>query len=105
MAISRRSAFSARGTRSALPIGFTILTPVTMRLEPTISATGVIVHTWAVGMPTLSISFVSADPQRVLVPQVEVKMTPSTPAALSSAAIALPIFLAFSTVVATPVVA
>jgi hypothetical protein len=76
-----------------------------MRREPTISATGVMVQTCAVGMPTLSISFVSADPQRVLVPQVEVRMTPSTPAALRSAAIAFPIFLAFSTVVATPVVA
>ena len=86
-------------------MGFTIFTPVMMRLEPTIFATGVMAHTWAVGMPTLSISFVSAAPQRVLVPQVEVRIPPETPAAFNSAAISLPIRREFSTVVATPVVA
>jgi hypothetical protein len=85
-------------------MGFTILIAVTTRLDPTMKATGVIVHTWATGSPTLSISLVSAAPQRVLVPQVEVRITPDTPADLSSLAIACPIFLAFSTVVATPVV-
>jgi hypothetical protein len=85
-------------------MGFTILTPVTILMEPTISATGTMVQTWAVGMPDLSISLLSADPQRVLVPQVEVKMTPSTAASLRSAAISRPILFAFSTVVATPVV-
>ncbi len=86
-------------------MGLTIFTPVITRVEPTISATGVMVQTWAVGMPTFSISLASADPQRVLVPQVDVRTTPSTPESLSSAAIARPILRAFSTVVATPVVA
>ncbi len=85
-------------------MGLTIFTPVIILEEPTISATGTIVHTWAVGIPILSISFVSADPQRVLVPQVEVKITPSTPSFSKSAAIACPIFRAVSTGVATPVV-
>lgn len=104
VAISQRNAFSASGPRSALPIGLTILTAVTTRGEPTIEATGVIAHTWAVGSPARSISLACADPQRVLVPQVEVKMMPDTPAVLSSTAMACPIFLAFSTVVATPAV-
>jgi hypothetical protein len=103
-AILRRRAFSSSISRSALPIGLTILTAVTTRLEPTISATGVIVQTWATGSPVLSISLVSAAPQRVLVPQVEVRITPDTPSDLSSVAIACPILLAFSTAVATPVV-
>lgn len=103
--MSFRSAFSASGPSSAFPIGLTIFTPVTILVDPTISATGTIVHTWAVGMPVLSISLLSADPQRVLVPQVDVRITPSTPASLSAAPISLPILRAFSTVVATPVVA
>ena len=104
-AMSFLKAFSASGPSSALPIGLTILTPVTILVEPTISATGTIVQTWAVGIPILSISLLSADPQRVLVPQVDVRITPSTPAAFSADPISLPILRAFSTVVATPVVA
>ena len=61
--------------------------PVIIRFEPTINATGVMVDTCAVGMPTLSNSTAIAAPQRVLVPQVEVKITPSTPSALSFLAI------------------
>lgn len=75
------------------------------RFEPTINATGVIVDICAVGMPALSNSTAIAAPQRVLVPQVEVKITPSTPSVLSSWAIPWPILLAFSSGVATPVVA
>ena len=86
-------------------MGLTILIAMTTRLEPTMKATGVIAHTWATGSPTLSISLVSAAPQRVLVPQVEVRITPDTPSDLSSRAMSCPILLAFSTVVATPVVA
>ena len=78
--------------------------PVMTRFEPTINATGVIVVTWAVGIPALSISTAIAAPQRVLVPQVEVKITPSTPSVLSCSAMLRPILLAFSRVVAAPVV-
>jgi len=43
-----------------------------------------------VGIPALSISFASVAPQRVLVPQVEVRITPDTPSALRLSAIFLP---------------
>ena len=47
----------------------------TMRFDPTASATGTIAVTWATGIPALSSSTVIAAPLRVLVPQVEVKIT------------------------------
>lgn len=74
------------------------------RLEPTIKATGVIVHTCAVVNPARSISLTITAPQRVLVPQVEVKMTAVTPSAWSRLAILCPIFLLLSKVVPTPTV-
>src|SRR5436189_6294497 len=57
----------------------------TMRLAPTITATGVMVETCTVGRPARSSSLAIAAPQRVLVPQVEVRITASTPASLSLA--------------------
>jgi len=75
-----------------------------IRFEPTILATDMIEQIWAVGIPTRSNSFANAAPQRVLVPQVEVKITPETPSALSSLAIVCPIFLTFSTILAHPAV-
>lgn len=76
----------------------------TTRGDPTMKATGSMAQTCAVGMPARSISFVSAAPQRVLVPQVEVSRTPETLADFKWAAISRPMRRAFSTVVATPVV-
>ena len=75
-----------------------------IRFEPTIWATGTIAQMWAVGIPALSSSLVSVAPQRVLVPHVEVRMTPDTPPSLRSSAMASPIFLMVSTILATPVV-
>jgi len=103
--IARRNAFSEPASSSALPRGLTILKAVIMRLEPTITATGVIVHICAVGIPSRSSSLVSAAPQRVLVPQVEVTIAPDAPSDVSCLAIACPISLAVSRAVATPVVA
>ena len=74
----------------------------TILFEPTIRATDVMAHTCAVGNPARSSSFVSAAPQRVLVPQVDVRMTPETPADLSFVAIPSPIFLQFPTMLAHP---
>ena len=102
--MERRSLFSSAGARSAFPNGFTIFSPGRILLEPTIWATGIMAQIWAVGIPILSISFVSVAPQRVLVPQVDVKITPETPAALRSLAIFSPSFLITSTMQATPVV-
>ena len=78
--------------------------PRMMRLEPTASATGVIAVTWATGMPAFSNSVAIAAPLRVLVPQVEVKITESTPAALSLSAISRPIRRLFSSGLPLPVV-
>ena len=69
----------------------------TMRLAPTVREMGVTVQTWTTGIPTRSISFTIVAPQRVQVPQVEVSITPSTPAALSSAPISLPNLIALPT--------
>ena len=52
--------------------------PGTMRLGPTAFATGNKVVIWAAGIPAFSISCVIAAPLRVLVPQVEVRITAST---------------------------
>jgi hypothetical protein len=45
------------------------------------------VHICATGISSLSISLLIAAPQRVLDPQVEVRITPLTPAAFRRAAI------------------
>ena len=76
----------------------------TMRLAPTITATGVMVETCTVGSPARSSSRAIAAPQRVLVPQVEVRMTASTPAARSCSAISAPMRALWASVVATPTV-
>jgi hypothetical protein len=74
----------------------------TIRVEPTIFATDGIEQMCAVGMPALSSSFVSAAPQRVLVPHVEVRIAAWTPWAFSSAAISRPILFTFSIMLAQP---
>ena len=74
----------------------------TIRMEPTIRATDGIGQMWAVGMPALSNSFVSAAPQRVLVPHVEVRIAPCTPSAFNSAAMSRPILFVFSRMLAQP---
>ena len=78
--------------------------PVTMRCDPTISATGTILHTCAVGRPAASSSVASAAPQRVLVPQVLVRITASTPSAFRCSAISRPKRRLFSSGFASPVV-
>lgn len=78
--------------------------PGTIRLEPIMSAMGVIVVIWTVGIPFRSSSFVITAPQRVLVPQVEVRMTASTPLSFIAATIPRAIFSALSNDVATPAV-
>lgn len=77
----------------------------TILFDPTISATEVMEQIWAVGRPARSNSLVSAAPQRVLVPHVEVRMTPLTSPSLSSSAMLLPIFFTFIRMLAHPDVA
>ena len=97
-------AFSSPSDSFGFPSGCVIPAPWTMRFAPTVCAVGTRVVIRTVGMPAFSISLVSTAPQRVPVPQVAVNMTPETRCALSSSAMALPIFLPLAMVVATPVV-
>ena len=73
-----------------------------MRFAPTIFAIvgSAVMNT--VGMPSLSNSLLSVDPQRVPVPQVPVRITALTSALRSSAAISCPNFTAVATGVSTP---
>jgi len=75
-----------------------------IRLAPTVVAILVRVQMSADAIPALSSSFTIVAPQRVPVPQVEVKMTPTSSwmRLRISSAIALPKRLAFSTEVALP---
>lgn len=75
-----------------------------MRLAPTVAAMLVRVQTRTVGIPARSSSFAIVAPQRVPVPQVAVKMTPtfSRIRLRMSSAMALPKRTAFSTDVALP---
>ena len=77
-----------------------------MRLAPTEAAMEVRVQISAAGMPALSNSLTIVAPQRVPVPQVEVKITPTLPLNrdLMSWAISRPKRVALSTVVALPAV-
>ena len=76
----------------------------TILFAPTDSEIVVMVAICTMGMPYLSISFTIVAPQRVQVPQVEVRITPSTPAAFNSAPIWVPNSLALLTAVPVPVV-
>jgi hypothetical protein len=102
--MDRRNSFSSCGPRSAFPTGLTILLPETILLDPTMKATGMMEQIWAVGIPARSSSLVNVAPQRVLVPHVEVRITPETSFSFKSFAMACPILLIVSTMFATPVV-
>jgi hypothetical protein len=58
--------------------------PRTMRFEPTDFASTSRALIWTIGMPSASNSLANAAPPRLHDPQVDVRITPSTPAALSS---------------------
>ncbi|MBT9160065.1 MAG: hypothetical protein DDT26_01338 [Dehalococcoidia bacterium] len=100
----RRSCLSSSLGNAGFPNGCGIATAGTMRLAPTVREMGTIAATCTTGNPTRSISFTSVAPQRVSVPQVEVRITPSTPADFSSSAIALPNLSELATEVALPTV-
>ena len=61
-------------------MGLTIPPEAMARSEPTSLATGIMVQICTTGISSRSISLLIAAPQRVLEPQVEVRMTPVTPA-------------------------
>ena len=75
----------------------------TIRFAPTVREMGMIVHMCTTGS-LRSISFTIVAPQRVQVPQVEVRMTVVTPSATSLSAISAPNRLALATAVPFPTV-
>ena len=59
-----------------MPAGYGMAWAPEIRAAPTVLEMGVTVQTWAAGMPAFSICLMIVAPQRVQVPQVEVRMTP-----------------------------
>jgi len=99
---SRLNAFSLSGGSSGFPVGLTIPPEAIARSEPTSLATGIIVQICVTGISSFSISLLIAAPQRVLEPQVEVRMTPVTPAVFNRCAISWPMRVALSTAAWAP---
>lgn len=58
--------------------------PRMIRFDPTDFASASRALIWTIGIPSVSNSLASAAPPRLHDPQVEVRITPSTPAALST---------------------
>jgi len=91
--------------RFGSPRGYGIPIAGIILLAPIVSDIGTTVHICTTGIPALSISFTIVAPQRVQVPQVDVKITAPTPSALSLLTKSSPKPLAFPTDVPVPVVA
>lgn len=96
--------FSSSLATVGLPTGYGIATVGTILFAPTDFDIVVIVAICTIGMPYLSISLTIVAPQRVQVPHVDVRITPSTPASFSSLPISVPNFIALPTDVPVPVV-
>ena len=77
----------------------------TILFAPTVFATGIKFAICTIVIPAFSIAFVIVAPQRVQVPQVDVRITALTPAFINSDAISVPILLASACVVPVPTVA
>lgn len=75
-----------------------------MRFAPTVIEIGTTVHICTTGSPARSISLTIVAPQRVQVPQVEVRITASTPSCFNSVAIWDANRLALATEVPLPTV-
>ena len=76
----------------------------TILFAPTVREIGTTVHMCTTGIPALSISFTIVAPQRVQVPQVEVKITASTPSATNFCAYSFANPTALATAVPLPTV-
>jgi hypothetical protein len=102
--IERLVSRSFAGVTVGFPTGCVMARPGTTREAPTMSAVGTRVVMIAVGMPSRSISWLIAAPQRVPVPHVAVNIPAETPVRFRSWAMFLPISRAVSTSMPTPVV-
>ncbi len=88
---ARRKAFSASLPSDGSPTGAVIDLPTRMRLTPIILETSGTAVIWTTGIPDFSISAAIVAPQRVLDPQVEVRMTAPISVFFISHAISAPI--------------
>jgi hypothetical protein len=80
-------------------------TALTILFAPTTWEMEMIAQTFTVGRPSVSMALVIAAPQRVQLPHVDVRITPSTPLALSSLPISWPNRVALATEAILPAVA
>lgn len=103
--ICRRKVRSPSASIAGSPVGCSTLREATIRGDPTMAATCFIEQICTVAIPTRSISFASAAPQRVLVPQVEVRIMACTPSASNRRAISRPTFFALVSDIDNPAVA
>ncbi|BDF73628.1 hypothetical protein CE91St41_05170 [Oscillospiraceae bacterium] len=76
----------------------------TIRLAPTVEATGIRLHIWTMVNPARSNSLTIVAPQRVQVPHVEPMMMASTLSCLSRGMISWAMRLASASVVPVPTV-
>jgi len=76
----------------------------TILLAPTVSEMGTTVHKCTTGIPARSISLTIVAPQRVQVPQVDVRITAVMPSATKSLLISWANFFADATAVPFPTV-
>lgn len=76
----------------------------TIRFAPTVEATGIRLHIWTIGKPAFSNSFTIVAPQRVQVPQVDVRIMASTFSARRKGIISRAIRAASASVVPVPTV-
>ena len=102
-AVRNSSSFSI--VRSGAPTGYTTLAAGWTLFDPTVCATGVKLHNCMTGMPIRSISLAITAPQRVDEPQVDVRITASTPSSRILLAISAPMRLELAADVIRPVVA
>lgn len=86
------------------PNGYGIEIVGTILLEPTVEATGIKLHICTIAKPAFSSVLTIVAPQRVQVPQVEVKIMPSTLASCNNGIISLAILAASASVVPVPTV-
>jgi len=96
------NAFSVEAPSLVLPRTAVTLCPLRILETPIITATEGTAVICTTGMSTLSISWAIVAPQRLLEPQVEVRITASTPSSESFLAIPSPMTWHFLATVALP---
>lgn len=98
----RLKSFSSSFVKLLSPSTFVIVIPRRTLLTPTILATGVTAVIWMMGIPIFSMADAIVAPQRLLDPQVEVRMIAWISLFFNSTAILLPILAQTCATVAFP---